>query len=332
MRQQQAESSVTVRPRVVPRDPRPDEPRPEAARRRRRRTWLAIALFLLPPLALYLVFVMLPIVQAAYYSLFDWSGLGPIDRFEGLGNYRRALGDEVFRAAVRHNGVIIGLSLIVQLPIALALAVMLNARIYGRALFRLVFFAPFVVSEVITAVVWTLMLQPDGLVDRTFQTAGLGGLIQQWLADPTVVLFTVFVVISWKYFGLHMVLYLAGLQAIPGELAEASAIDGATPFQTLRHVTLPLLGPTIRISVFLAIIGSFQVFDLVWVMTGGGPINASNTMATYMIDWGFRRFQLGYGSAVAVILFAMTMLFAFAYQRFVLRRDLQGSVTAVGIQ
>jgi raffinose/stachyose/melibiose transport system permease protein len=176
------------------------------------------------------------------------------------------------------------------------------------------------------------MLQPNGLVDRSVESAGLGGLVQQWLADPNVVLYTVFIVASWKYFGLHMILYLAGLQQIPDELAEASAIDGATSLQTLRHVTLPLLGPTIRVTVFLSIIGSLQLFDLVWVMTGGGPINASNTMATYMIDWGFRRFQLGYGSAVAVILFAISIVFAFFYQRLVLRRDLRGAVSTVGVR
>ena len=110
-------------------------------------------------------------------------------------------------------------------------------------------------------------------------------------------------IISWKYFGFHMILMLAGLQGIPRELEEAAAIDGASRRQSIRYVTLPLLGPTIRVSVFLSIIGALQLFDLVWVTTGGGPVNASNTMATYLVDRGFERFQLGYGSAVAVILF-----------------------------
>ena len=136
--------------------------------------------------------------------------------------------------------------------------------------------------------------------------------------------------ISWKYFGFHMILYLAGLQQIPRELEEAAAIDGATRPQILRHVTLPLLGPTIRISAFLSIIGAIQLFDLVWVMTGGGPIHASNTMAVYMIDWGFQRFQFGYASAVAVIMLVVSLLFALTYQRFVLRRDIEGALTSMG--
>ncbi|HEY8547130.1 MAG TPA: sugar ABC transporter permease, partial [Acidimicrobiales bacterium] len=156
------------------------------------------------------------------------------------------------------------------------------------------------------------------------------GLTQLWLADRNVVLYTVFVVVSWKYFGFHMILYLAGLQGIPTELGEAAALDGATPFQAFRYVTLPLLGPTLRISVFLSIIGSLQLFDLVWVLTGGGPVGASHTTSTYMLQYGFERKQLGYGSAVAVIGFLISFVVALAYQRFVLRRDLAGALTSVG--
>jgi raffinose/stachyose/melibiose transport system permease protein len=153
---------------------------------------------------------------------------------------------------------------------------------------------------------------------------------REWLADPGIVLYTLFVAISWKYFGFHMILYLAGLQQIPRELEEAAIVDGASSWEVFRHVTLPLLGPTIRVSVFLSIIGALQLFDLVWVMTGGGPVHASNTMAVYMIDWGFKRFQFGYASAVAVIMLAISLAFALAYQRFVLRRDIEGALTSMG--
>ena len=195
-------------------------------------------------------------------------------------------------------------------------------------MFRLIFFAPYVIAEVITGVVWRLLLQP-GRPGRRAARRGRPrrSLYQPWLADPDTVMLALFVIISWKYFGFHMILLLAGLQGIPRELEEAAAIDGATRRQAIRYVTLPLLGPTIRVSVFLSIIGALQLFDLVWVTTGGGPVNASNTMATYMFDWGFKRFQLGYGSAVAVILFAVALVVALAYQRFVLRRDIEGALT-----
>ena len=288
---------------------------------------LSIALFLLPALALYGVLVLLPIAQAAYYSLFRWNGLKPLTDFIGLENYAKALGDPVFIGAISHNVLVIVLSLAIQIPFALALALMLNRRFRGRAILRLIFFAPYVLSGVITAIVFQLILLPDGLADRALEGVGLGAFIQGWLADPSIVMLTMFVIITWKYFGFHMILLLAGLQGIPRELEEAAAIDGASRWQSIRRITLPLLGPTIRVSVFLSIIGSLQLFDLIWVTTRGGPVNASNTMATYMIDWGFRRTQLGYGSAAAVIIFLVALVLALVYQRYVIRRDVEGALT-----
>jgi len=294
------------------------------------RRWVTIAMFLLPALALYGLLVLLPIAQAAYYSLFKWNGLKPLTDFVGLGNYLKALADPVFGAAISHNVLIIVLSLGFQIPFAIALALMLNQHFRGRTLLRLTFFAPYVISEVITGVVFQLMLVPDGLVDRALEGFGLGFLGHEWLADRSIVMLTMFVIISWKYFGFHMIIMLAGLQGIPREIEEAAAIDGASRLQSIRRITLPLLGPTIRVSVFLSMIGALQLFDLIWVTTRGGPVNASNTMATYMIDWGFRRQQLGYGSAAAVMLFVVALVVALAYQRFVMRRDTEGAVTSYG--
>ena len=298
-----------------------------AVRRRRRRGRIELALFLLPALVLYAVFVLFPIVQAVRYSLFDWNGLEELTNFVGLDNYKRAFEDEVFVGAMKHNATIVLLSLLIQLPLALAVALLINQPLRGRSLFRLIFFAPYVLAEAISAVIWLLILQPDGLVDQTFEAVGLGGLVQLWLADLDVVLYTMFVVLTWKYLGFGIILLLAGLQGIPRELDEAAAIDGANAWQRIRYVTLPLLGPTMRIWAFLAIIGSIQVFDVIWIMTGGGPADASNTMATYLIDHGFRRYEFGYGSAIAVILFLIAFVISLAYQRFVLRRDTAGAVT-----
>ena len=276
---------------------------------------------------LYAVFVLVPIVQAAHFSLYKWNGLRPLTDFVGLANFQRALADPIFQMAATHNAIIVVLSLAIQIPFALGVALLLNRRFRGRAIFRLFFFAPYVIAEVIAGVVWRLILQPGGLADGTLDRRRPGALYQPWLADPDTVLWALFVIISWKYFGFHMILLLAGLQGIPRELEEAAAIDGATRRQAIRYVTLPLLGPTIRVSVFLSIIGALQLFDLVWVTTGGGPVDASNTMATYLVDWGFERFQLGYGSAIAVILFGVALVVALAYQRFVLRRDIDGALT-----
>jgi raffinose/stachyose/melibiose transport system permease protein len=291
------------------------------------RGWGIAGLFMLPALALYALFVLFPIVQAARFSVFDWNGLKAMDHFVGLANFQRALGDPVFLGAVSHNAFIIILSLAVQIPLALSLALILNRRFRGRAILRLIFFAPYVIAEVITAIVWSLLLQPNGLAEHLMTAIGLGDAYEPWLASRDTVLIAMFFIITWKYFGFHMILLLAGLQGIPRELEEAAAIDGASRWQGIRYVILPLLGPTIRVSVFLSIIGSIQLFDLVWVTTRGGPVNASNTMAVYMFDRGFVRFQFGYGSAVAVILFLICFALALAYQRWVLRRDTEGATT-----
>ena len=296
--------------------------------RSRSAKWPTIVLFVTPALLAYGLFVLVPMLQAIYYSLFRWNGLRPLTDFVGLGNYEKALADPVFIGAVWHNALIIALSLAIQIPFALGLALLLNGRLRGRGILRLVFFAPYVLSEVITGVVFQLLLVPDGLVDRLLQGAGLGFLIQTWLGDPSIVLLTLFAIISWKYFGFHMIILLAGLQGIPRELEEAAEMDGASRWQAIRRITLPLLGPTIRVSIFLSIIGALQLFDLIWVTTRGGPVDASNTMATYMFDWGFKRHLLGYGSAAAVILFILALLVGLAYQRWVLRRDIEGAQTA----
>jgi raffinose/stachyose/melibiose transport system permease protein len=311
-------------------------PQGAVARRRGRLTgrWrkrAELTLLIGPAALLFIGFVIVPMVVAIHYSVYRWSGFGPLTDTVGLHNYWYALHDPDFRSSVLHNAVIVALSLLLQLPLSIALALLLNRRMHGRSVLRLIVFAPYVMSEAITAVIWLLMLQPGGFVDKVLHGVGLGAWTHQWLADQHVVLYTIFVVATWKYIGFGIILLLAGLQGIANELREAAALDGASAWQVTRWITLPLLGPTIRIWIFLSVIGSLQLFDLVWIMTLGGPANASDTMSVYMIDHGFRRYEFGYGSAVAVILFLICFVFALVYQRFALRRDTEGAMTrAVG--
>ena len=291
------------------------------------RKYVEVVLLLAPALALYLLFVMFPVVQAAHFSVYKWNGLEPLTNFVGLENYRKAFHDPIFLKAIGHNAFFIVASLLIQLPLGLSLAFLLNRKMVGRSALRMIVFAPYVLSEVTTGVVWQLLLMPDTLVDSVLKDLGLGGLIQPWLSDLDTVRYTLFVVITWKYIGFAVILFLAGLQGIPAELHEAARIDGATGWQLTRHITLPLMGPTIRIWIFLSIIGSLQLFDIIWVMTLGGPANSSNTMVTYLYDRGFRRTQFGYGSAASVILFVVSFVFALIYQRFVMRRDTEGALT-----
>ncbi|GAB2919413.1 sugar ABC transporter permease [Nonomuraea sp. N2-4H] len=303
-------------------------PAPAPATKRRGR-WISIVLFLLPALVLFLLLVVAPMLVAVYSSAFKWNGFGglPTD-FIGLDNFTRLFTSEIFAQDLWHLLVLVLFSICIQLPFSLAIAMLLNQRIRGRTLYRVVFFAPYVLSEVITGVLFSLILSPgSGMAN---QILSLVGLESEWLADPDTVMPSLFLVMTWKYFGFHMMIYLAGRQNIPNELIEAAQIDGATGWKTFRYVTLPLLGPTIRISVFLSVIYTIQLFDLVWILTGGGPSHSSETMAVTMMEWGFKRSQVGYASAISVVMFALSLVFALLYQRFVMRRDLEGATTSMG--
>ncbi len=283
---------------------------------------LTIILFLAPALIFFLVFVVYPIFQSIYYSLFNWKGLGPAVDFAGLSNYQQILSDQIFLKAVLNGLLIVALSLTLQLPMSLALAIMVGRDLPGRAFFRTVFFLPFVFSEVIVAIMWQSLYNPDP--DRGLLNALLvlipGVKAQAWLGDTNIVMACIFVVMTWKYFGLHMLLYMAGLQNIPAEIEEAARIDGANRWEMLRYITLPLLGGVIRTTIYLSAIGSLQQFILVWILTKGGPVNASEVMATYMYRFGFVRFWLGYGCAVAIVMFLICLTFSLIYQNTIARR------------
>jgi len=283
---------------------------------------LIIALFLSPALILFLLFVVYPIFRSIYFSMYDWNGLGPAVDFVGLGNFKTILTDKVFIKALWNGLLIIVFSLGLQLPLALALAVLVGRNLPGRAIFRTIFFLPYVLSEVNVAIMWMLLYNPDP--DRGFLNAivALFGVKPiAWLGNTDIVLLAIFFALTWKYFGFHMLLYLAGLQNIPLELEEAARIDGANAFQNFFSITLPLLGSTIKTSVHLSVLGSIQQFILVWIMTKGGPVNASETLATYMYRFGFVRFELGYGSAVAIYMFLICLIFSLIYQRLTRQPD-----------
>lgn len=284
---------------------------------------LTVILFLLPSFALFIIFVIYPIIQSIYYSFFNWKGFGPAVDFIALDNYKRILTDRVFMIALKNGFLIVILSLVLQLPLSLGLAILVGRDLPGRAFFRMIFFMPFVFSEVISAIMWLGLFNPDP--DRGLINALLilipGVKAQPWLGNPDTVLMCLFVVLTWKYFGFHMLLYLTGLQNIPTEIEEAARIDGTNRFQLLTHITLPLLGSTIRTTVYLSVLGSLQQFILVWVMTHGGPVNASEVMSTYMYRFGFVRFYLGYGSAVSIVMFLICLVFSLAYQRLTPQQD-----------
>ena len=295
---------------------------------RRTRDYLTIALFLLPAFILFLVFIIYPILRSVYFSTFNWNGLGPAVNFVGISNYKQILSDKIFMKAVENCLLIVAFSLFLQLPLSLGLAIMVGRDLPGRAFFRAIFFLPYVLSEVITAIIWLGLFNPDP--DRGFINAILvlipGVKALPFLGDTHTVLACIFVVLTWKYFGLHMLLYLAGLQNIPREIEEAALIDGANRWQLVRYITVPLLGSTIRTTIQLSVLGSLTQFNLIWIMSKGGPVNASESMATYMYRFGFIRFWLGYGSAVALVMLLVCLVFSVAYQRLNRQPDYLGGL------
>ncbi|MFL6064215.1 MAG: carbohydrate ABC transporter permease [Friedmanniella sp.] len=286
-----------------------------------------IALLTGPAILLFFTFVILPVLMAAYYGFYKWKGFGPPTDFVGLRNYQIILGDSAFHEALLHNAFIVVLSLIIQGPVAVVMALLLNQKMVGRSVIRVLIFVPYVVSEVIVGTGWSLMLQSSGAVNDILAKLGLP--TADWLSDPKVALWSLLMIISWKYIGFAVILFLAGLQSIPEELFEAAAIDGATYWQTQRRITLPLLGPTLRIWAFLSIIGALQLFDLVYIIWGQyvASTAGTSTMATYMVSNGRNAGNYGYGNAVAVVLFLISLVIALIYQRFVLRRDTEGALT-----
>jgi len=285
---------------------------------------LEIAFFVAPALIVFMFFVVWPIVKAVQFSAYRWKGYGPLIDFVGLQNYVAVLGNEVFTDALRHNLIIVVASVAIQLPLGLGIALLLNRKMWGQGVLRTIIFVPYVLAEVIAGVVWFQLLQPRyGVIDTLLASVGLSGPEQGWLGTPEYALATVVVVLTWKYLGLAVILFLAGLQGVPEELYEAAAIDGATWWQVQTRITIPLLGPTLRTWTFLSMIGSLQLFDMVWILTGGGPANATTTMATFLITEGTKRSNYGIASAASVVLFVVALVMALLYQRFVLRRDHQ---------
>jgi raffinose/stachyose/melibiose transport system permease protein len=305
---------------------------PPSRSRRRRIGWaqrLEIAALSGPAIVMFLGFVIFPVLMAAYYGFFRWKGFGRPTNFVGLKNYVTILQDSAFHQALSHNALIVVLSIVLQGPIALGFALLLNQKVRGQSIIRVLIFVPYVIAEVIVGTGWSLLLQTNGAVNGFLRSIGLGWLTNDWLANPKLAIWTLMLILTWKYVGFAVILFLAGMQNIPEELSEAAAVDGASYWQTQRRITVPLLAPTIRIWAFLSIIGALQLFDLVYIIWGQyvSSTAGTSTMATYMVTEGRNAGNYGYGNAVAVVLFLISLVIALLYQRFVLRRDTQGALT-----
>jgi raffinose/stachyose/melibiose transport system permease protein len=282
--------------------------------------WATIIVFLPPALLLFTVFVFLPIVEASWYSVFNWNGYGAPDRFIGLTNYFYLLNNPVFLRALINNALIIVVSLLVQLPLALGVALMVADRVGGAVWFRMIFFLPYILADIAAGLIWRFMF--DGDYGLAAAITGLFGLQPVYLLASTSWAFSgVLIVVIWKYFGFHMMLYVAGLQSVDKSLLEAAEIDGASSWQKFRHVTLPHLAPMIRLSIFFSVVGSLQLFDVIAALTAGGPLDTTHTMVSFLYYFGIDRMRVGFGSAAGVVLFVICIVFAFGYKRLFMRDD-----------
>ncbi|SEE59375.1 carbohydrate ABC transporter permease [Jiangella alba] len=281
---------------------------PERAPRPRRPVrWQPAWLFMAPSLLIIAVFIAYPIVESFRYSLHDWKVGADSQEWLGFGNYTELFGDERFWNALRVTSIFAVVSVVLQLLLGYAAAAALQRDGWFNRVVRSAFFFPTVVALAVIGLVWRFLLDPQiGLVSGLIER--FGGDPVGWLQDPALALPTVIFVSVWKNAGFTMIILLAGLKGVPGQLYEAARLDGATGWQLTRHVTLPSIRPTLLFATMILTINSLQVFDLVYVMTNGGPLFATDTLVTMMFREGFENFRLGYASAIAWVLFVLILL------------------------
>lgn len=287
------------------------------SRRRHRSKFLRALPFLAPALLAYVAFVIGPMVESVRLSFFEWTGfIGAPQKFVGFDNYIRIFTqDPVFWTAFRNTVIWIVLSLVVPLTISLLLAVALNRPLFGRNLFRTIFYIPSVLASIAVANMWRWIYNPNHGIGASFGEAlGLPWLADiQWLGDQDIALYSVFIAFVWQVVGTNMVLFLAGLQSVLKDHVDAARIDGANGWQVFRHVTLPALRPTMVIVFVLTFIGAIKVFDLIVGMTGGGPAQMTQVLALWSYQQSIVNHEYGPGSAIATVLLVVTLAVVLPY-------------------
>ncbi len=277
--------------------------------------------FLLPALTIYVVFMIYPMINSFIVSLYKWDGLSPDWRFIGLTNYIEFFRDPVSLLVFKNTLIWTIFSLLVPVSLGLVLAVALNRAMPGRIAFRSIFYSPAILPLVSVGIIWPWIYNPMfGAVNEFLTLIGLPSLTHGWLAEPQTALYSVIVTAIWQSAGFPMLLFLAGLQGIPKELYEAAEIDGAGRFQCFRHITIPLLREAFIIVVSLIVFNSLKVFDLVYIMTWGGPGYTTQVLGTWMYFNTFLYHHAGYGSAIAWIMTFIALLITFPYIRIMSRK------------
>jgi raffinose/stachyose/melibiose transport system permease protein len=281
--------------------------------RRHRRKWdnpWVVILFVLPAIAVTVGFIAYPAFMSAFYSLFDWEGLGGSREFIGLQNWSKIITDPVIRESIFHNVLFIVVAVFIQVPFAFTVALLLTrATVLGRSIYRVAYFLPVVLSVSVVGVLWTWVYNPQfGLLNELLRSVGLGGWAKAWLGRSVTVLPAVILAVSWQVTGFYIVVFLSALAGIPEDIYDAATIDGANLWQLGIWVVGPMLREVFTVLVAIAIISSVKRFDLVYIMTQGGPVHSTEVLATYLFKNAFLAYKLGYASTISFLLFLLTLV------------------------
>ncbi|WP_413406593.1 carbohydrate ABC transporter permease [Paenibacillus amylolyticus] len=261
-----------------------------------------IAVFVLPTLLLFCGIVLIPIFVSSYYSLLDWNGVGR-GTFIGLDNYVEMFKDSRVLNSIKNSLLFAGASVFIQLPISLVLALILASNVKGEGFYRTVYFIPVLISTVVIAQLWSKIYNADyGLLNVLLQSIGLSSLAQDWLGQKDTALAASFIPTLWQYVGYHMLLMYAGAKSVSQDVLEAARMDGASRIRTAWSIMIPLMKPILKVSLVFSVIGAFKVFDLIYVLTGGGPFYTTEVPSTLMYATIFDTFRYGYGSAISVFI------------------------------
>jgi raffinose/stachyose/melibiose transport system permease protein len=276
-------------------------------------------LFLPPALLVFTLFVTWPVVEAAYYSFFNWNGYGSPSKWVGLDNFLRVWNDPIFHHSLFNNLLIVLVSACIQVPLALSLALLISDKSRSSVVFRAIFFLPYILGEVVAGLIWRYMYDGNyGVVAVVYRWFGQEA--PEVLATPGWATAALLLVIVWKYFGFHMALFVAGRQGIGQDVLEAAKIDGANRWQVTTNVVLPLMRPVAVLSLFFSILGSLQAFAIIVALTDGGPSNSTHSAVSYLYNFGIKRMRVGFGSAIGVTLFVICVLVMVLYKRLFMRQ------------
>lgn len=280
--------------------------------------------FIAPAFLFFTLFIIVPTIASVYYSFTSWDGLNPVVKFVGLANYKEIFTSARFGNALRNTVILTAFISILENSMALILALIVDNVKWGKNFFRSAFYVPVLISGIVSGFIWKIMYNYNfGAINSIFRSIGMGEACQDWLGNPKLALIMVGVVLIWKGAGYYMIIYLASLQSVPTDVVEAAAIDGASPIQRFKAITLPLISGAFTINLTLSLINGLKVFDQISVMTDGGPGFTTETIVYLLYKVGFSEGRQGFGTAVGIVLLFIILILNAVQQSILKRREVQ---------